>query len=49
VKSQYALIYSRNSPPLIEPEVSLPFSQEPATSPYHEPDASNPQLLTLLP
>jgi hypothetical protein len=28
-------------PAFMEPEDSLPHSQEPATSPYPEPDASN--------
>jgi hypothetical protein len=31
----------------MEPEVSLPCSQEPATGPYPEPDEANPRLLTL--
>jgi hypothetical protein len=31
----------------MEPEIPLPFSQEPATDPYLEPDASNPQSPTL--
>jgi hypothetical protein len=26
----------------MEPEVSLPFSKEPCTGPYHEPDQSSP-------
>jgi hypothetical protein len=34
-------------PPLIEPEGSLPCSQEPATGPYPESDESSLQLLTL--
>jgi hypothetical protein len=28
----------------MEPEVSLPFAQEPANGPYPEPDAFSPQL-----
>ena len=34
--------YSRNSPHFMEPEVSLPHSQQPATCPYPEPDRSSP-------
>jgi len=33
----------------MEPEGSLPCSQEPTTGPYHEPDASNPHLPNLFP
>jgi len=31
----------------MKPRVSLPYSQEPATCPYSEPDESSPRLLTL--
>jgi hypothetical protein len=34
---------------LTEPESSLPCSQQPATGPYPEPDASSPHIPTLLP
>jgi hypothetical protein len=37
----------QNSRPFMEPEGSLQCSQQPATGPYPEPDASNPQLPTL--
>jgi hypothetical protein len=33
----------------MEPEVSLPCSQEPATGPYPETDESSPHLSTLFP
>jgi hypothetical protein len=32
----------------MEPEVSLPYSQEPATSPYPQPDESSPSYLMSL-
>jgi hypothetical protein len=34
--------YSRTSQHSMEPEDSLPCSQEPSTGPYSEPDQSNP-------
>jgi len=33
----------------MEPEGSLPYSQQPTTGPYPEPDASSAQLSTLFP
>jgi len=33
----------------MEPESSLPYSQEAATVPYPKPDESSPHLLNLLP
>jgi hypothetical protein len=40
--NQYLLSWSRNSTPFMEPEGSLPRSQQPATSHYPEPDESGP-------
>jgi hypothetical protein len=34
--------YSRTSQDFMEPERSLPCSQEPSTGPHSEPDQSNP-------
>jgi hypothetical protein len=39
---------SGNFLPFMKPEGSLPRSQEPATGPYPEPDASTPHLPTAL-
>jgi hypothetical protein len=41
--------YSRNFPHFMEPEGSLPYSQERANSPYPEPDEPKPQPQTLFP
>jgi hypothetical protein len=41
-------VKSRNSTHFIEPTGSLPHSQQPATSPYPEPDQSSLLFLTLL-
>jgi hypothetical protein len=32
----------------MEPEGSLPYSQEPATGPYHELDATSPHIINWL-
>jgi hypothetical protein len=39
-KAKNVLSYSRNSPHFMEPEGSSPYSQQPATCPYPEPDRS---------
>jgi hypothetical protein len=36
-------------PPFMETEGSSPYSQEPDTGPYPEPDDSSSQILTLFP
>jgi hypothetical protein len=38
----------KKSPPFIESDVSLPYSQESATGPYPEPDESTSHPPTLL-
>jgi hypothetical protein len=53
----YSLYWESNShsasqgipPSFMEPEGLLPCLQQPATSPYPEPDASNPHFLILFP
>jgi hypothetical protein len=40
--------YSRTSQHFMEPETSLPCSQEPSTGPYPEPDQSNPSLKSFI-
>jgi hypothetical protein len=47
--SWQSLSYSINSPPFMEPEGSLPRSQQPATGPYPKPDASTQHLLPYFP
>jgi hypothetical protein len=42
LKLQKYFSYSRTSQQFMEPEASLPPSQEPSTGPYPEPDQSNP-------
>jgi hypothetical protein len=41
LRSRQSLNYSRNSQHFMEPEASLPCSQEPATGPCREPDESS--------
>jgi hypothetical protein len=36
-------------PPFVEPEASLPCSQDPATDPYPEPDEPSPHLQPCFP
>jgi hypothetical protein len=45
---KHSLTYTRNYPLFIEPEGSLPCSQQPDAGPYHEPDELSPQLPALL-
>jgi len=40
---------SKKFPDFMDPEGSLPCSQEPATGPYPKPDGSSPHLSTLFP
>ena len=40
-RREKVLSYLRNSPHFIEPEISLPYSQKPATCLYSEPDRSS--------
>jgi hypothetical protein len=44
LRSQKVLSQSRNSPHFMEPEGSLPHSQQLAPYPYSEPDQSSPYL-----
>jgi hypothetical protein len=44
LRSEQFLNYSRNSPHFMEPEGSLPHSQQPATCPYPEPVQPSPSL-----
>jgi hypothetical protein len=49
LRSWQSLSYSRNYVPFMEPEGSLPCSQQSITGSYHEPDESSPQLPTFPP
>jgi hypothetical protein len=41
LKKSQVVQHSRTSQNFMETEGSLPYSQEPSTGPYHEPDQSN--------
>jgi hypothetical protein len=43
LRSYKSLSWSRNSSPFISSTGSLPYSQQPATGPYPEPDESTQQ------
>jgi hypothetical protein len=45
--SQQFFTWPRNSPPSMEPEYSLPYSQQPTTEPYFGSDGSSPHPLVL--
>jgi hypothetical protein len=40
---------SQEFPPFMEPEGLLPYSPQPTTGPYPEPDESNSHISTLFP